>query len=144
MKPILELESARLVLRQWRDDDLPEFAAMSADPQVMRYFPELLSRLESAALIGRIRGHFNEYGFGLWALERKDTGAFIGFTGLNTVSFDAPFTPPWKSAGAWHVAIGAWASPARRRGPACVPRSASWGWTRWCHSPPSATCLRKR
>ena len=93
MEPILELESARLLLRQWRDEDLPEFAAMCADPQVMRYFPAPLSRLESASLIGRIRGHFAEHGFGLWALERKDTGAFIGFTGLGVVGFDAPFTP---------------------------------------------------
>ena len=93
MEPILELESARLLLRQWSDADLPEFAAMCADPQVMRYFPAPLSRLESASLIGRIRGHFAEHGFGLWALERKDTGAFIGFTGLGVVGFDAPFTP---------------------------------------------------
>ena len=78
MTPIPQLESARLVLRQWHDDDLREFAALCADPQVMRYFPAPLTRLEAAALIGRIRGHFNEYGFGLWALERKDSGACSG------------------------------------------------------------------
>ena len=93
MEPILQLESARLVMRQFRDEDLADFAAMSADPQVMRYFPAPLSRLESAALIGRVRGHFAEHGYGLWALERKDNGAFIGFTGLGVVGFDAPFTP---------------------------------------------------
>ncbi|WP_411391137.1 GNAT family N-acetyltransferase [Pseudomonas sp. MPB23] len=93
MEPILELESARLVLRQWRDSDLSAFAQMCADPQVMRYFPALLDRLESAALIGRIRGHFAEYGFGLWALQRKDTGELIGLTGLQNVSFEAGFTP---------------------------------------------------
>ena len=48
MTPILELESARLVLRQWHDDDLREFAALCADPQVMRYFPAPLTRLEAA------------------------------------------------------------------------------------------------
>lgn len=106
MKPILELESARLILRQWRDDDLTEFAALCADEQVMRYFPALLTRLESAALIGRIRGHFNEYGFGLWALERKDTGAFIGFTGLGHVSFEAPFTPAVEIG--WRLARRHW------------------------------------
>ncbi|QKZ06890.1 GNAT family N-acetyltransferase [Pseudomonas eucalypticola] len=106
MKPILELESARLILRQWRDDDLAAFAALCADPQVMRYFPALLSRLESAALIGRIRGHFNEYGFGLWALERKDTGDFIGFTGLLNVDFDAPFTPAVEIG--WRLARDHW------------------------------------
>lgn len=80
---------------------------MCADPQVMRYFPAPLSRLESASLIGRIRGHFAEHGFGLWALERKDTGQFIGFTGLGVVGFDAPFTPTSRSAGAWRGSIGA-------------------------------------
>ncbi|MDU7557567.1 MAG: GNAT family N-acetyltransferase, partial [Pseudomonas sp.] len=87
MEQIKELESPRLRLRPWRDTDLPEFAALCADPQVMRYFPAPLSRLESAALIGRFRGHFAEYGYGMWALERKDTGAFIGCTGLLNVSF---------------------------------------------------------
>ncbi|MHC8359926.1 GNAT family N-acetyltransferase [Pseudomonas sp. LS2P72] len=106
MEPILELESARLLLRQWRDDDLPEFAAMCADPQVMRYFPAPLSRLESASLIGRIRGHFAEHGFGLWALERKDTGAFIGFTGLAEVGFDARFTPATEIG--WRLAREHW------------------------------------
>ncbi|MDG9884860.1 GNAT family N-acetyltransferase [Pseudomonas putida CSV86] len=106
MTQILELESARLVLRQWQDDDLKEFAALCADPQVMRYFPAPLSRLESAALIGRIRGHFAEYGYGLWALERKDTGAFIGMTGLLNVGFDAAFTPAVEIS--WRLARRHW------------------------------------
>jgi RimJ/RimL family protein N-acetyltransferase len=106
MEPILKLESARLLMRQWRDDDLRAFAAMCADPQVMRYFPEPLSYLESAALIGRMRGHFAELGFGLWALERKDTGDFIGFTGLSVVGFDAPFTPAVEIG--WRLAREHW------------------------------------
>ncbi|MGY5332349.1 GNAT family N-acetyltransferase [Pseudomonas protegens] len=106
MEPILQLESARLLLRQWRDDDLPAFAAMCADPQVMRYFPAPLSRLESAALIGRVRGHFAEHGFGLWALERKDSGEFIGFTGLGVVGFGASFTPAVEIA--WRLAREHW------------------------------------
>lgn len=106
MQPILKLESARLLMRQWRDEDLPAFAAMCADPQVMRYFPAPLSRLESAALIGRVRGHFAELGFGLWALERKDSGQFIGFTGLGVVSFDAPFTPAVEIS--WRLAREHW------------------------------------
>jgi RimJ/RimL family protein N-acetyltransferase len=106
MVPILELNSARLLMRQWRDDDLKVFAAMCADPQVMRYFPAPLSRLESAKLIGRIRGHFAEYGFGLWALERQDTGEFIGFTGLNLVGFDAHFTPAVEIG--WRLAREHW------------------------------------
>lgn len=118
MEPILQLDSARLLLRQWRDDDLPAFTQMCADPQVMRYFPAPLSRLESAALIGRVRGHFAEHGFGLWALERKDTGEFIGFTGLLNVGFDAPFVPAveigWRLArehwGLGYASEAAWTS----------------------------------
>jgi len=106
MKQIVQLESARLILRQWQDDDLGEFARMCADPQVMRYFPAPLTRLESAALIGRVRGHFAEYGFGLWALERKDTGAFIGMTGLLNVGFDAHFTPAVEIG--WRLAHRHW------------------------------------
>ncbi|MGW7233634.1 GNAT family N-acetyltransferase [Pseudomonas fulva] len=106
MTPILELESARLILRQWQDEDLREFAALCADPQVMRYFPAPLTRLEAAALIGRIRGHFHEYGFGLWALERKDSGAFIGMTGLLNVNFDAPFAPAVEIG--WRLARRHW------------------------------------
>jgi RimJ/RimL family protein N-acetyltransferase len=106
MEPILELASARLLLRQWRDEDLPEFAVMCADPQVMRYFPAPLSRLESASLIGRVREHFAEHGFGFWALERKDTGQFIGFTGLGVVGFDAPFTPAIEIG--WRLAREHW------------------------------------
>lgn len=106
MEQIEELESARLRLRPWRDTDLPECAAMCADPQVMRYFPACLSRLDSAALIGRLRGHFAEHGFGFWALERKDTGAFIGFTGLMNVSFAAPFSPAVEIG--WRLAPEHW------------------------------------
>ena len=117
MEQISELESARLRLRPWRDTDLAEFAQMCADPQVMRYFPACLSRLESASLIGRFRGHFAEHGYGFWALERKDTGAFIGFTGLSTVAFDARFTPAveigWRLApqhwGLGYASEAAWA-----------------------------------
>ncbi|KPB71936.1 GNAT family N-acetyltransferase [Pseudomonas cannabina] len=106
MEPILKLDSARLLMRQWRDDDLPVFAAMCTDPQVMRYFPAPLSRLESAAMIGRLRGHFAELGFGFWALERKDTGEFIGFTGLHVVGFKAPFTPAIEIG--WRLAREHW------------------------------------
>ncbi len=101
----------------------------------MRYFPAPLSRLESAALIGRIRGHFAEHGYGPWALERKDTGAFIGLTGLAQVGFDAAFTRPWRSPGVWRAAIGAGFCPVRRRGPLCVAGLTSSAWTRWCPSP---------
>lgn len=87
------IETPRLVLREWRDSDVAPFAVMSADPRVMEYFPCVLTPAESGAFIGRIKDSFATRGFGLWALERKDSGDFIGFTGLWVPRFEAAFTP---------------------------------------------------
>jgi RimJ/RimL family protein N-acetyltransferase len=81
----------RLILRQWRDPDLGPYAAMNADPEVMRHFPALMSRAESAASLDRLRRVIDERGWGLWVVEVD--GAFAGFTGLNVPGFSAPFTP---------------------------------------------------
>lgn len=81
----------QLVLRQWRDSDLDPYAAMNADPEVMRYFPAPLTRAETAASFERLRRGIHERGWGLWAVEVD--GIFAGFTGLNIPRFSAPFTP---------------------------------------------------
>ncbi len=80
-----------LLLRQWRDSDLEPFAAMNADPEVMRHFPALVSRAETAAAMDRMRRAIDERGWGLWAVEVE--GVFAGFTGLSIPSFSAHFTP---------------------------------------------------
>ncbi|GHA57743.1 GNAT family N-acetyltransferase [Photobacterium aphoticum] len=82
--PIVTLETERLILRGWKADDFPVFAAMTADPAVMRYFPHCLSEDESNALASRIQGLLLERGWGFWAVERKDSGEYIGFVGLHT------------------------------------------------------------
>ncbi|MEN0106262.1 MAG: GNAT family N-acetyltransferase [Pseudomonas sp.] len=126
MSQPIELHTERLLLRRWRPEDLAPFAAMVADPEVMKYFPTTQSTAEAAAMIERIHAHIAEHGFGLWALERKDNGAFIGFTGLGVVGFTAPFCNP---AGptieiGWRLARSAWgqgfASEAARAALACA------------------------
>lgn len=92
MQPI-QLHSARLRLRAWRDDDLPAFVALNADAEVMRHFPGVMSEAESLALAERIRGHFAAHGFGQWVLERHEQPGLIGVLGLQHVSFAAAFTP---------------------------------------------------
>ncbi|MGF1686883.1 GNAT family N-acetyltransferase [Photobacterium japonica] len=93
--PIIELDTARLRLRGWKGSDYPDFAAMTADPDVMRYFPHCLSTDESHALASRIQGLLLERGWGFWAVELKATGAFIGFVGLHKqdASIAIPHTP---------------------------------------------------
>jgi RimJ/RimL family protein N-acetyltransferase len=81
----------QLHLRQWQDTDLSAYAEMNSDPEVMRYFPAVLSEAESAASLNRLRRGIAERGWGVWAVEVD--GVFAGMAGLSQVSFTAPFTP---------------------------------------------------
>lgn len=87
------LVTPRLVLRPWRDDDLAPFAALNADPEVMRHFPKTLERTESDALAARIKRGLDSRGYGLWAVEVPGRAPFIGFVGLSVPGFEAHFTP---------------------------------------------------
>ena len=100
------MESDRLILRRWRDSDRAPFAALNADPEVMEYFPGLMTRAESDGFVDRIEAGFDQRGFGLWVVEVRDTGEFIGFTGLSVPRFDAPFMPAVEIG--WRLARSAW------------------------------------
>ena len=52
---------------------------MNADPLVMAHFPVLLSRAQSDACAQRWRARIDAQGWGLWAVELRHSGAFIGF-----------------------------------------------------------------
>ncbi len=69
------------------------FAEMNKDADVMKYYPSLLNKEETAAMIERINAHFNSHGFGLFAIEKISTGEFIGYTGFMIPSFESFFTP---------------------------------------------------
>jgi RimJ/RimL family protein N-acetyltransferase len=81
---MVEIETERLLLRGWRDEDVEPYSGMCADPEVMRLIGEgsTLTREQSEAQISRFVRHWDERGFGLWALEEKGTGTFVGFAGL--------------------------------------------------------------
>jgi RimJ/RimL family protein N-acetyltransferase len=100
------IRTPRLVLRRWRDADRVPFAAMNADPVVMRYFPATLDRAASDASIDRIEDQFARHGFGLWALEVAETAQFIGFTGLNPMPADVPGAGDMEVG--WRLARHAW------------------------------------
>ena len=101
-----ELLTPRLVLRRWRDADRDPFAALNADPVVMEHFPAPLRREESDDLVDRIEAGFETRGWGLWAVEVRDTARFVGFVGLNPATFDAPFTPAVEAG--WRIAREHW------------------------------------
>ena len=101
-----ELDTERLVLRQWRAADRVPFAALNADPEVMRHFPRTMTREASDRLAGLIEADLERQGWGLWALEERATGRFLGFTGLARPAFEAPFTPAVEIG--WRLARAAW------------------------------------
>jgi RimJ/RimL family protein N-acetyltransferase len=90
---VSELTTGRLKLRQWRDADLAPFAALNADPEVMRYFPSTLAQEQSDEFASYVYETIERQGWGLWAVEVTDGPPFIGFVGLNRVSFEEHFTP---------------------------------------------------
>jgi RimJ/RimL family protein N-acetyltransferase len=90
---VAELTTPRLVLRQWREDDLAPFAALNADPEVMRHFPAMMTRAQSDAFAAYIQETIARHGWGLWAVEVHAGAPFIGFVGLGRPGFDAHFTP---------------------------------------------------
>jgi len=84
---IPELVTDRLLLRAFGDPDREPFAALNADPVVMEHFPVTLTRAERDALVDRIVERWKADGHGLWAVERADDGAFLGFTGLARLAY---------------------------------------------------------
>jgi ribosomal-protein-alanine N-acetyltransferase len=72
----------------------------------MEHFPDRLSRGQSDELIEKIEAGFEANGYGLWALELRETGEFIGFTGLAKPAFDAHFTPAVEIG--WRLTPTAW------------------------------------
>lgn len=78
--PILETE--RLRLRGWSDDDLDAYAVMMADPEVMRFLGGPLARPDAWRAMASMIGHWVLRGHGMWAVERKHDGALIGRVGV--------------------------------------------------------------
>ncbi len=83
------LETSRLLLRRWRSDDLDGLAAINAQPEVMRYihYGHALDRAATAERLATYQRTWDELGFGLYAVQVKQTGELAGFTGLAVPAF---------------------------------------------------------
>lgn len=104
--PSPALETPRLYLRQWQEADLPSFAALNADPEVMRYFPAPLDRAGSDAIARRCQTLIAARGWGFWAVEEKASARFIGFAGLHCPTAALSFQPCVEIG--WRFARDAW------------------------------------
>ena len=98
--------SERLGFRNWTKDDLPEFAKMNADKEVMEHFPKTLTKSESNSFIDRQQAHFKSYGYNYFVCEILETTEFIGFIGLSHQDFEASFTPAVDIG--WRLKKSAW------------------------------------
>jgi RimJ/RimL family protein N-acetyltransferase len=106
MTSIIELETDRLLLRQWKPADREPFAQLNADPKVMEFFPNMLSREASDAMADRIQTLIEKQGWDLWAVEIKDTQQFIGYVGLHVPTYELPFNPCVEVG--WRLAYEFW------------------------------------
>jgi len=108
VQTVIRIETERLILRDWRDDDAVPFAALNADPRVMEFFQARLTQVESDDLMTRISTFIRDRGYGLYAVEEKRTRAFLGFVGICPVLFEAAFTPATEIG--WRLAHPSWGS----------------------------------
>lgn len=100
------LTTGRLVLTNWDDDAAEGLYRLSNDPAVMRHFPALATREQIAATVARHRANLRTGRPGLYAVRVRETSTFIGFVGLATPSFEAPFMPCVEIG--WRLARDAW------------------------------------
>jgi RimJ/RimL family protein N-acetyltransferase len=112
------IKTPRMILRRWVKADRDAFAKMNQDPDVMEFFPGLLSREESDAMVDRVEKHFDDHGFGFWAVELPGIVPFAGLIGLGHPRYETHFTPcveiGWRMAkpywGFGYATEGAFAS----------------------------------
>lgn len=101
-----EFTSERLGFRRWKPEDIPLFAALNSDPQVMEYFPSTQTLAQTTDRVRRIHDDFAQHGWGLYATDILDNQEFIGFIGFLYADFPADFTPCNEIG--WRLKKSAW------------------------------------
>jgi RimJ/RimL family protein N-acetyltransferase len=76
------LETKRLVLREMHSGDLDFLAEMLGDPEVMRFFPSVVTREVALQHLEKNFARYREFGYGFWLVVQKETGQPIGRCGL--------------------------------------------------------------
>ncbi|MEV4432481.1 GNAT family N-acetyltransferase [Streptomyces sp. NPDC049585] len=108
MTTTVVLRTPRLTLRRWREDDLGPMAAINADPEVMRWIDDgsVRDRARTRAGIDASEREWEEHGVGLFAVECRESGQFVGFAGLSVPSFLPEILPAVELG--WRLARPFW------------------------------------
>lgn len=105
-KPTI-LATERTLLRPWQESDYAPFFAMSSDPLVYEYLPRFADRSACDAFVDRLHKDFSRRGWGFWALERKEDGAFMGMVGMHEPGPEFGVGRPCVEMG-WRLAPAFW------------------------------------
>ena len=100
------IQTERLGLRNWLEQDKLPFYQMNSDAQVMAHFPAPLSRRQSDESYDTLRAHFEEHGYTYFATDLLETQEFIGFIGLKNQNYDYQYAP-FTDIG-WRLATSFW------------------------------------
>jgi len=87
------IETKRLKLREFTADDVDSLAAIFADHETMKFYPATKDREETVRWIEKNVERYKKYGFGLWAVVRKDNDEFIGDCGITMQNIDGEEKP---------------------------------------------------
>jgi RimJ/RimL family protein N-acetyltransferase len=99
------IETDRLILRRWEDRDVAPYAALTADARVMDWLGGTLTADHAADHIAGMDDHFEDFGYGRYAIERKADGAFLGYAGVARIW---PGLPVSGAEAGWRLAHEHW------------------------------------
>lgn len=100
------IETERLLLRQYKPTDETDFIRLFQDAAVMRYFLATKTTAEAQATFIKFQRLIEENGYGVFAVEEKESQQFIGFIGLNRFEFEVDFAPAIEIA--WRLLPEFW------------------------------------
>lgn len=123
----MKIETDRITLRLFDTEDTDAMVMINANPQVMEFFPAPMSREATLAHLRRISNHWETNGFGLFALEIRETGQVIGFTGLTIPTYTIPASPCIEVG--WRLTPDAWGKGFATELPPPAYNGASTNWT---------------
>jgi RimJ/RimL family protein N-acetyltransferase len=116
------IETERLILRAWREEDVCPFYSMSQDASVMEFIGSMPSLAEVSAHVARIQAKLSELGHWFWAMENKENGSFMGFCGVKPVQDGCPVSGRLEVG--WRLAHRFWGQGYARE---AAQASLTWG-----------------